>query len=308
MGNNWLIATPRLSQWGTLRSDYVTAGDMPLVNLTKSSEQPTDRCRFLNATAAPVSFDIDISDAMGAQGIDTWRIAGILYNNSGQDDTYRVTGAASPGGIGSPTYDSGTLPLWADSTYTPYPRVHTLLYVPGGRTESYLRFTFNISSPRRRADTASGFAPVTYFEIGQLLIAHGAMSGDGISPLTDSGIKHGSISRGQMEEARSVVAEGGPEFPRRRPSRQTKTLTMCFKSRQGGLEDSNNAVEQEYEATLGSIRREVGTSRAVLLCEDILSTTHRMSKTVYGIFGELSDVQLPQSNYYEVGVKVRELL
>ena len=259
------------------------------------SEQPTDRTRFTNLSS--VNFDADISVAKSALGISTIRFIGLLNNNSGPDDTFSIIGSADSSSIGSPSYSSGSLPCWPSADISDKPRMHSFVFIPAGISESYFRFTINSTAPRRVADTASGFRTVDYFEIGNLLISDGITSGQVLTGV--SGIKRGSLSEGQDEESRQVISEGGQTFSRVRPKPEIKTFSLMFKGPK---------ADQEYRSGLAKIKRYCGVSRSVLFCDDMNADDFILDRMIYGLFQGWQDLSRPQSQYYEILVKIKELL
>lgn len=330
MSNNWLIATNRLIRWAIIRSDAVCPADMPLSYLI-SSDQPTDNARFTSPST--IVFDIDMADAMLAQSITKWRLISLLYANSGSEDTFRVQGSTSISGLASSSYDSGFRWLWGGKDastedpdtegYIDFARTHTLLFEPLGRTETYLRVTIHSITSRREADTASGFDLATYLDIGNLIVSDCITARNYDYSINGSDIKMGSYSEGVSEEVRATISEGGPKFPRERPQSRTRTISLQFTDwgyQGSSIEDRIKFARQQYYRGLSKLHRYCGQHTPILFCEDVgyvaiaggvatvTPSDFIMERTVYGLLTGVQDVSIPQQNYFEVLVKVEELL
>lgn len=291
---SWVLAHGRLVKFASLSTAETVAADMPLSYLI-SSDQPTDRCRFTDVTG-PITFDIDLTVPMAAQGVTSWRLMALLFNNSSSTGTWSVIGAATPAGITSPTYSSGTMSLWPSPDLQTWPRIHSRLWVPAGRTEKFLRVTVNDTTPRRPDETsASGFSTATYFDIGNLLVDFGYTTGDAGG---DGGVLYSSPIDGLKQDLRVVVAEGGPKFPRQRPMEHMRSFELVF--------TGPNAAT-EYYAKMSELRRYVGQHAPVYLAEDLTATTFQMDKQIFGLM-HLSDVSIPQNGYYHVLIRIEEML
>lgn len=241
--------------------------------------QPTDRCRFIDISS-PIVFDVNIAAAMVGQGISAWRLLVLANNNSGPSDTIRVTGAADLAHISTPTYDSSLLSMWPSPDCGDYARVHTRIWVPAGRSEGYLRITINSTGPREpTADKTypSGFKPVTYLDIGNLIISDGYIVGDAAA----QGGTHSGINDGLSEELRRVMAEAGPVFPRIRPKSARRSFPIQL---------YGDNCHREARSLLAKIRRWCGVSRPIFLSENVNGIGNQMQAMVYGLFDSINDV------------------
>lgn len=283
---DWLFITDKLSKWAVLSSTSVTAGDMPLSYMI-SSQQPTDRCRFIDL-GSPVSFTVDFTDAKAAQGVTLIRCIALLYNNSSSTGTFTVTG-----NLGY----SKTRSLWPSSDSGDYLRIHSYIYEANGISDDIFTITINDTTPRKPARNAAGYDTASWFEIGNLIADFGV--GSGMSANAISARHKGSVSEGQDEEQKIVTSEGGATFPRIRPRSSRKSMTKRFLS------------EQAYREGMAKLRRAVGTSEAVCLIEDVGDTKgngFQMQKITYGLLEGLQDVSLIDNNNFEVVIKIREML
>lgn len=280
---DWLLISDSLSRWANLSSSAVTAGDMPLSYLI-SSQQPTDRCRFINLSP-PIVFTVDLAAAKAAQGVSTIRCLFLGYNNSSSAGTFTVSG-----NLGY----SKTKALWPSSDSKDYLRIHSYIYEPLGIPDNVFTITINDLAPRKAARNAAGYDTAAWFEIGTLIADYGISSG-----LTSSVRQQGTVTEGQDEEAKIVTSEGGASFPRIRTRSGRKSFTLRFLN------------EATYRAGMAKLRRSVGISQAIALIEDV-NDTHgngfQMQKITYGLFDSLQDVSLSDNNNFEVVVKIREML
>jgi len=278
---DWLLISDRLSRWGVLSSPSVTAADMPLSYLI-SSQQPTDRCRFIDL-GSPVSFTIDLTAAMAAQGVTSWRALVLTYNNSSADGTFSVSG-----NLGYSVVDK---PLWPSPDSGSFRRIHSYIYERAGVLDPVLTITIDDPNPRKPALSASGFSTADYFEIGNLLVDFGIVSG------LDSVIRQqGTVQEGLDEESKLIVSEGGPIFPRIRPRSARKSFNLKFLNKVA------------YRTGMARLRRDVGVSEAVMLIEDLGGSSFQMDGITYGLFDGLQDVSLQDDEHFEVVVKIREML
>jgi len=278
---DWLLISDRLSRWADLSSSSVTAADMPLANMV-SSQQPTDRCRFIDL-GSPIEFTVDLSAAMSAQGVTSYRCIVLAYNNSSADGTFSVFG-----NLGFTIIDA---PLWPTPDCGRFKRIHSYIYVPAGIPDTFLTISINDPNPRRPVISASGFAAADYFEIGNLLIDYGIRS-----DINNVVRQQGTVTEGLDEESKLIVSEGGPTFPRIRPRSSRKSFSLRFRNK------------QSYRAGMAQLRRDVGVSEAVMLIEDLNGAEFAMDGMVYGLFDGLQDVSLADDNNFEVVVKIREML
>lgn len=281
---DWLLISDTLSRWSILASSSITAGDMPLSYLI-SSQQPTDRCRFIDLSA-PVVFTVDITAAKIAQGVSTIRCIALLYNNASESGTFSVTGDLG--------YSNTRHLLWPSSDCADYLRIHSYIYEPNGIPDNVFTITINDTTPRKPARNAAGYETASWFEIGNLIIDYGISS-----DLATAIRQQGTVSEGQDEEVKLVTSEGGAMFPRIRPRSNRKSFTLRFKT------------EAAYRAGLAKLQRAVGISQAVCLIEDVGDTSgngFQMQKITYGLFESLQDVSLIDNNNFEVVVKIKEML
>lgn len=281
---DWLIINDKLSRWANLSSSSITAGDMPLSYLI-SSQQPKDRCRFIDPTE-PIVFTVDIAAAKIAQGVGSIRCIALLYNNSSSTGTFSVTGNLGYSKINSP--------LWPSSDSQDYLRIHSYVYEPQGIPDSIFTITINDTAPRKPAKNAAGYEIASWFEIGNLIVDYGSSSNNAnmIRP-------QGTVVEGQDEEPKIAISEGGATFPRVRPRSGRKSFTLRIKN------------ESAYRTEIAKLRRDVGISQAVCLMEDVNDTNgngFQMQKITYGIMESLQDVTLIDNNNFEVIVKIREML
>lgn len=290
---SWVLAHGKLVKFASLSTAETVAADMPL-NYMISSDQPTDRCRFTDVTG-PITFDIDLTVPMAAQGVTSWRLVSLLYNNSSSTGTWSVIGAATPAGITSPTYSSGSMSLWPSPDCHTWARVHSRLWVPAGRTEKFLRVTITDTAPRQPDVTsASGFSTATHFDIGNLIVDFGYTTGDAGG---DGGALYGSPIDGLKQEMRMVVAEGGPKFTRKRPMEQMRSFELVF--------TGPNAAT-EYYSKMSEIRRYVGSHTPIYLAEDLTGDEFQMEKQIFGLL-HLNDVSIAQNQYFHVLIRVDEM-
>lgn len=281
---DWLLISDKLSRWAELSSDSITAGDMPLSYLI-SSQQPTDRCRFIDLSS-PIIFTVDLTEAKAAQGVSAIRCLALLYNNSSIAGTFSITGNLG--------YSNLNMPLWPSSDSKDYLRIHSYIYEPLGIPDNTLTVTINDATPRKAARNAAGYDTATWFEIGNLIVDYG-ISSSFVNVIR----QQGTVVEGQDEEQKITISEGGATFPRIRPRSSRKSFTLRFKN------------EIAYRAGMMKLKRDVGISQAVCLIEDV-NDTHgngfQMQKIVYGLFESLQDVTLIDNNNFEVVVKIREML
>lgn len=281
---DWLLLSDRLSRWASLSSPSLTAADMPLSYLT-SSQQPTDRCRFIDLSN-PIVFTADLSVVMAALGITTWRALALTHNNSSASGTFTVTGNLG--------FSVVNRPLWPSADSTRYRRIHSYLYVPAGVADTVLTITINDPSPRRPVISPSGFETCDYFEIGNLLTDYGVRS-----DLSNVVRPQGTVSEGLDEESKIIASEGGPIFPRIRPRSSRKSFSLRF---------VNKAAYRDGVRGFGQMRRDTGVSQAVMLIENLNGTEYMMDGMTYGLFDGLQDVSLHDDKNFEVVVKIREML
>jgi len=281
---DWLLVSDKLSRWAVLSSSSITAGDMPLSYLI-SSQQPTDRCRFIDLTA-PIIFTIDLTDAKAAQGVTTIRCLALLSNNSSSTGTFSVTGNLG--------YSNLNKPLWPSSDSGDFLKIHSYIYEPTGIPDDIFTITVNDATPRKPARNAAGYDTASWFEIGNLIIDYGISSN-----VATSIRQQGTVSEGQDEEQKITISEGGATFPRIRPRSNRKSFTLRF------------TTETAYRAGIAKLRRDAGISQAVCLIEDVGDTNSngfQMQKITYGLFESLQDVSLIDNNNFEVVIKIREML
>jgi hypothetical protein len=293
---SWIFATDKLTRFASLSSPTSCAADMPLSYMI-SSQQPSDRTRFLNTSSGSFYFDIDLSIPMTSLGLSSWRLLAMVDNNSGSNGIFRVTGASSPVGITSPTYDSGDRNLWPSSDAGDYNKVTSYIYEPDGRTETYLRVTIIDPSPRKvDYNIASGFSAVTYFEIGNLIVDFGFQSGDfgGVT------IQRQGLVRGRKTTQRaSLQSETGSMFPRAGGDVDTKSFTMVT---------HGPGAKVEYSRALAKLRRDKGLAKAILFIDGLNDTDARMESAIYGLFMDVADVPVSDLQYYEISVKIAQMV
>lgn len=284
--SDWLLLSDKLSRWGVLSSSAVTAADMPLSYLV-SSQQPTDRCRFIDLTS-PITFTINLTAAMAAQNVTCWRCIALTYNNSSADGQWLVTG-----NLGYNVSRARYLPLWPSPDCTPFRRIHSYIYEPAGVTDPILTITIADPNPRKPALSASGFAVADYFEIGNVIVDFGIRSD--IDNVVRLG---GTVSEGLDEEAKIIVSEGGPIFPRIRPRSARKSFSLKFTNK------------ETYRSGMAQLRRDVGISQPVLLIENLNPAVAEfaMDGITYGLFDGLQDVSLADDETFEVILKIKEML
>lgn len=136
---NIVIATPVLSDQATLTTAGTVASGLPLANL--KSYRPSKVCRWTSLSNISV-----IADLGSAQSL---TLVALLFCNGTGAATWRVRIASTEGGLASPTYDSGALPLTAQAT-------HHFAAVTG-------RWV--------RIDVTDAANPAGFFEAGRLYIA-----------------------------------------------------------------------------------------------------------------------------------------
>lgn len=278
---DWLLISDHMSRWANLSSVSVTAADMPLLNLI-SSQQPTDRCRFIDLTS-PIVFTVDLTAVMAAQSVSSWRAFVLSYNNSSSTGTFSISGNLG--------YSLINHPLWPSPDCGRFKRIHSYIYVPAGVPDTILTVTINDTTPRRPVVSASGFTTANYFEIANLLVDYGIRS-----DLSVAVRPQGTVIEGLDEEVRVVVSEGGPQFPRIRPRSARKSFSLRFR---------NKAA---YRIGMAQLRRDVGVSEAVMLIENLNGNQFAMDGMIYGLFDGLQDVTLHDDNNFEVVVKIKEML
>lgn len=301
----WFIATDRLSQYAVISSDNACAGDLPLSNVQKP--QPTDRCRFLDVTV-DIVIDIDMSDPMSQTSTTNWRLLALLYNNSSKFGQWNVIGASDIFSLGTPSYDSGWINLWAGGAvegYDKYLRTHAFIFEPNGRPETYLRVTIQDSTPRKVARNVLGYTDATYFEIGNVLVADPFYDVDGYSGVNrlvgtkHANAKYGSRVVGLEQDLRATTAEGGPTFIRDRPASSIKAITLQF---------SGADAQEYYYHNFEVLRQDRRLSRPVFYCEDASSEKSRMNKCVYGTIASLQDTSVAELNCFEAVLRVKQML
>lgn len=281
---DWLLLSDHLSRWASLSSLSVTAADMPLSYLI-SSQQPTDRCRFIDL-GSPIVFTADLTVAMAAQSVTSWRVLVLTHNNSSADGTFSVSGNLG--------FSIINRHLWPSPDCTRYRRIHSYIYVPAGVPDTILTITINDPNPRKPAINPSGFEVADYFEIGGLLIDYGIRS-----DLSQVVRPQGTVSEGLDEESKLIVSEGGPIFPRIRPRSSRKSFSLRF---------VNKAAYRDGMRGFGQMRRDVGVSEAVMLIENLNGVAYMMDGMTYGLFDGLQDASLTDDNNFEVVVRIREML
>jgi hypothetical protein len=287
----WVFATDKLIRYATVTSPFATAADMPLSYMT-ASQQPRDRTRFTDVADLTDGFyfDVDLTTAMAAQGLSSWRVLSIIDCNAGPDDTYQITGNLG--------YDSGELFLWMSEDYATYERVPAYVWEPQGVPDTILRVTIKCPSARRKNLTdPSGFSAVSYFDIGNLIISNGYASGDYGA---DTHSRKGSVSLGLDQDVKILTSESGGKFPRMRPVSPHKAFTLTFT----GTETS---VKREYNLALNALRRDRGMAQALLHIDNLNSSQCKMGDITYGLFADLQDVSMPDLNYYEINIKITGL-
>jgi hypothetical protein len=281
---DWLLISDKLSRWAALSSTSITAGDMPLSYLI-SSQQPTDRCRFIDLTS-PIVFTVDLTDAKAAQDVTTIRCLALLYNNSSNTGTFTITGNLG--------YSKVAKSLWPSNDSKDYLRIHSYIYEPNGIPDNIFTITINDITPRKPARNAAGYETASWFEIGNLIVDYGISSN-----LATAIRQQGTVIEGQDEEQKITISEGGATFPRIRPQSNRKSFTLRFKT------------EAAYRAGMAKLRRDVGISQAICLIEDVGDVNgngFQMQKITYGLFESLQDVSLIDNRNFEVVVKLREML
>lgn len=281
---DWLIISDKLSRWASLSTSSVTAGDMPLNNLI-SSQQPTDRCRFIDL-GAPIEFAVDLTAAKVAQGVSSIRCLILTHNNSSSTGTFSITGNLG--------YSKLNKPLWPSSDCADFLRIHSYIYEAQGIPDDVFTITINDTAPRKPARNAAGYETASWFEIGNLIADFGV----GSNPI-DVIRQQGTVNEGQDEEVKQTTSEGGATFPRIRPRSGRKSFTLRFKN------------ERAYREGMAKLRRNVGISQAICLIEDVNDTNgngFQMEKITYGLFESLQDVSLIDNQNFEVVAKIKEML
>lgn len=281
---DWLIISDKLSRWGSLSSTAITAGDTPLNNMI-SSQQPTDRCRFIDLNS-PIVFTVDLTAAKAAQGVSVIRCLVLTHNNASSAGTFSVTGDLG--------YSKLNKPLWPSTDSGDYLKIHSYIYEPQGIPDNVFTITINDPAPRKAARNAAGYATAAWFEIGNLIVDYGISSSIG-----NAIRQQGTVSEGQDEEQKITTSEGGAVFPRIRPRSGRKSFTLRFLN------------ESAYRGGMAKLRRDVGISQAIMLIEDVGDTNgngFQMQKITYGLLESLQDVSLSDNNNFEVVVKIREML
>lgn len=269
MTQKFTVATSRLTDSAIITaSSEVTS--MPAANLQKF--QPTDWWQTESLGSGGQYLDIEITELDGS-GDAAWNLVSLLYTNATADTEWRVRAAGSAGATTSaPTYDTGWIDHWPVAGLEDWEWTHSLLWIPAGRTEPFLRIDVRDAS-------------LSFYRSGRLYIANAWQP--------SHHVKYG-WSAGHKENQRRQYAEGGAVFPRIQPRRRTLSGRFNFLDED---EMFNNAWELD---------RARGVSEDVLAILDPTHATHVHRWMVYGLMSDLPPIVNEAYEIFEKPFEIEE--
>ena len=283
------------------------AADMPLRYMV-SSQQPGDKCRFLESSGDKFSFDFSMGYPMGQLEVESLRIISLLYNNSGPDGYYRIIMANNladietylAGATFTPHYDSGLMRLWDSDLCGNKLLTNSIHIVKAGIPYTYGRVIIIDPSPRRPFNNPQGYSTVDYFDVGNFIADYGYSGGDGIGSNTESvDVKLGSPIHGLSDNAKSVISLGNSRFSRRKPTTKNESFSLRF---------IGSAGVKEYRELFSDIPERLGTTSSVLYVPDVNDVEHLGQRSIYGNLSSLDDVSELQSNHIEAVIKIEQMI
>lgn len=273
-----ILATPALSDLAAL-SGGDTAGSMSLANL--QSEQPSDRCRFIDLGFSGVGSNayvvLDFDAAIPGLTVNPNLLALIGSN---------ATSAASVRYRAAPTLAKLTSAPSIDTTSAWWPRADLLAL-------GFVKFPFysintsaaglcaGIAYRFHRLDFLDSTNPAEYLDIGRLILATTASLAD--RPASCYVFPRGAVAGGGVDLTAPVVrleTAGRQLYPSVRPVAVTQKFIVQYASEASAL------------TSLEGIVRARSNARSVLLVLDPSDPDYLAQKSVYGLLSSLSRVYM----------------
>lgn len=230
--------------------------------------QPSLPCMFTNL--ADVYFVVDLG---AAQSIN---LVWLGYTNATATDTWRIRAASSEANLtSSPLYDSGSLDIWTSSTdRDTWDRIHALHWMDSPVSARYWRIDVSSTSPD------------SVFTIGRLYLSNAYQP--------SRNVRYG-LTTGTVEQIRRTESLLGNVFPRPSAKRQAMDFAL------------EHLTRDEMLGSLYRIQRSRGVSSDVLVILDPDETEYLMELTCYGLFKDLSRIEIPTVNVYKTSLSLEEM-
>lgn len=230
--------------------------------------QPSLPCMFTNLADAYI-----VVDLLSAQSIN---LIWLGYINATATDTWRVRAASSEAALtSSPGYDSGTLDIWTSSqNISSWERVHALHWLT--TPQSYRYWRIDISSTTED----------DVLTIGRLYLSNAYQP--------SRNVRYG-LTTGTVEQIRRTESLLGNIFPRPAARRQSMDFSL------------EHLTREEMLGSFYKIQRTRGVSSDVLVILDPEETEFQMELSTYGLFKDLSRIEIPTVNVYKTTISIEEM-
>lgn len=265
---NILIASPILSDL----SEIIVSDEeenFPFSNL--QTIQLYDKWRT-TIISNPIIIDIDLSNNSNI----SYNLISLLGTNASQTSTYRIVIADSQVELDtSPVYDSGTLSLWP-SDLSDWTSVNLVHYLETSYNNDWVRIVVT--------DTSNSLG---YFEAGRLYIS-------------DAWVPSINIGYGWSIQwvDNSIIDKslGNNSFIYQKPKYRVLEFELKF------------ITEDEMFLNGAKLDRLRGSSKDILVIQDVSNLDRLQELTVYGLSTELSPIINNIFHYYSKRYKIEELI
>lgn len=158
---NIIIAAPDWSDSATIVTTGNEDAAAPAANL--QTLQPTHAYQSVDLTGLVLELDRGAAEP--------FNLVALLFANITAAGTWRVRAADTKANLtAGPGYDSGTIGFWASPGLDQWTRTHSLLWIPAGVTERWLRI-----------DIADGANPDGYINAGRLYVSNAFQPTEGFN-------------------------------------------------------------------------------------------------------------------------------